>query len=225
MIIKLNGTTIGSQTRDVNEGWLRVSPDANQVLIGWNQITVKRTAGDFTITKIHLYVSYDASDEVAPTPDSMTWATEPNATGTTTITMTASTATDAENNGVEYYFECTVGGGNDSGWQSDPVYTDTGLTPGTQYTYRVKARDRSLNQNETGFSNPASATTTILNVADINEDGEVNGIDFAIFALAWQSNDTPTSNWNPACELAEPANGIIDGLDLKVLMDNWLSGH
>jgi hypothetical protein len=80
--------------------------------------------------------------------------------GDDTITMTATTATDVS--GVEYYFTETSGnpGGNDSGWQDSPTYTDTGLTSGTQYTYTVKARDKSGNQNETSASADASATTT-----------------------------------------------------------------
>ena len=71
--------------------------------------------------------------------------------------MTASTASDPS--GVEYYFECLTSGGHDSGWQDGTTYEDTGLAPGTAYTYRVKARDKSLNLNETGYSPEASATT------------------------------------------------------------------
>jgi hypothetical protein len=78
----------------------------------------------------------------------------------TAISMTATTATDPE--GVEYYFAETSGnpGGDDSGWQDSPVYTDAGLSPGTEYTYLVKARDESVNQNEGAWSAPASATTS-----------------------------------------------------------------
>jgi photosystem II stability/assembly factor-like uncharacterized protein/Tfp pilus assembly protein PilX len=97
------------------------------------------------------------SDTDPPTPDPMTWESPPAPAGPTSITMTATTATDPS--GVEYYFECTSGGGNDSGWQDSPTYVDTGLTPATSYTYRVKARDKSSNQNETGWSSEESATT------------------------------------------------------------------
>ncbi len=71
--------------------------------------------------------------------------------------MTATTASDAS--GVEYYFACVGGGGNDSGWQDSATYEDTGLSPDTQYTYTVTARDLSVNQNTTASSTAESAIT------------------------------------------------------------------
>jgi GH35 family endo-1,4-beta-xylanase len=97
------------------------------------------------------------SDTNAPTPDPMTWSTTPIATGPYTITMTATTASDPH--GVQYYFDCITTGGHDSNWQDNRTYTDTGLNPSTQYTYQVKARDKSVNHNETGLSIAQSATT------------------------------------------------------------------
>ncbi|MGB1129261.1 MAG: DUF6288 domain-containing protein, partial [Haloferula sp.] len=76
----------------------------------------------------------------------------------TSITMIAETAYDPS--GVEYYFTCVSGGGNDSGWQDSPIYTDTGLIAGRQYAYTVTVRDKSANQNTSEPSAPASATTT-----------------------------------------------------------------
>jgi hypothetical protein len=107
---------------------------------------------------MYLNTGGGGSDTDPPTPDPMTWASPPASAGPTSITMTATTATDPSD--VEYYFECTAGGGNDSGWQDSPIYVDTGLSPDTSYTYRVKARDKSSNQNETGWSSEESATTT-----------------------------------------------------------------
>ena len=89
-------------------------------------------------------------------PAPMTFATDPYATGPVSISMTATTATDAS-----YYFTCTAGGGNDSGWQASTTYIDTGLTPETTYTYTVKARDNAT-LNETDESAPLAATTTAL---------------------------------------------------------------
>lgn len=98
------------------------------------------------------------NDTTAPTPDPMTWESAPEGTSYDLVSMTASTASD-DNYDVEYYFECTAGAGNDSIWQSSSTYVDTGLEPSTQYSYRVKARDKSRKLNETGFSSAESATT------------------------------------------------------------------
>jgi hypothetical protein len=104
---------------------------------------------------IFLYID-NTVDTDPPTPDPMTWETPPQSTGPNSISMTATTASDL--NGVEYYFECLTIGGHDSGWQDAVTYEDTGLTTGTPYTYRVKARDKSSNQNETNWSTQESAT-------------------------------------------------------------------
>ena len=113
-------------------------PDANWENIGW--------AGTEPVP-----------DTDPPTPNPMTWATLPYATGTTSIAMVATTAFDSS--GVEYYFTCTAGSGHDSGWQASTSYEDTGLTPDTQYAYTVTARDKSINQNATTPSTAESATT------------------------------------------------------------------
>lgn len=73
--------------------------------------------------------------------------------------MTVTTATDES--GVEYYYTCTAGGGHDSGWQDNATYEDTGLLADRQYTYTVKARDKSADQAETTASAEFSATTML----------------------------------------------------------------
>ncbi|MBN1868144.1 hypothetical protein JW916_12740 [Candidatus Sumerlaeota bacterium] len=98
------------------------------------------------------------TDHTPPGPDPMTWATPPHATGVSSIAMTASTATDAEG-GVEYYFSNLTDPSHDSGWQSDPSYSDEGLSLATLYAYTVKARDVSFDLNETAPSDSQSART------------------------------------------------------------------
>jgi hypothetical protein len=102
-----------------------------------------------------LAAEYCPTDERPPQPDPSAWAPggEPAAISMSAIRMTAATATD--DSGVEYYFECTQGtaqGGNHSGWQDSATYEDTGLAVGVTYCYRAKTRDKSPNQNESGWS-------------------------------------------------------------------------
>jgi hypothetical protein len=123
----------------------------------------------------------------------------------TQITMTANTATDPS--GVEYYFTETSGnpGGDDSGWQDSPTYTDTGLTPGILYTYTVTVRDKSSNQNTAASSSPTSTTTT----------GTAPNIFTTYIA-------NPT--WGLAADDKAPGNDS-DGDRLPNTLEAWLGTH
>ena len=57
---------------------------------------------------------------------------------------------------------------------------------------------------------------------DFAPDGNVNLADFAIMAAAWLSDDTPSENWNPACDL--DGSGVIDAGDLMMFTEYWLEG-
>ena len=94
----------------------------------------------------------------------MTFASPPTAAGSTSITMTATTATDPS--GVEYRFN-NVTLATSSSWQDSPVYTATGLSSATSYTFTVQARDKSPAQNTTTASAPASATTQSTGSLDV----------------------------------------------------------
>jgi hypothetical protein len=123
-----------------------------------------------TAVSDHAPATTEAEDTTPPNPDPMTWATEPYATGTTSIAMIATTTTDP--GGVEYYFDETSGnpGGTDSGWQGSSSYENMGLSAGTTYIYTVKARDKSPNYNETEVSEHASATTEAEDTTPPNPD-------------------------------------------------------
>ena len=110
----------------------------------------------FKTRKVTDKISEDP-DRQAPTPNPMTWSSVPAANSSTTIAMTATTASDA--NGVEYFFHNTTISGHDSAWQDGTSWTDANLDPNTSYSYQVKARDKSGNHNETAYSTTASATT------------------------------------------------------------------
>jgi hypothetical protein len=106
-------------------------------------------------------------DTNPPTPNPMTWALQPNAASSTSIQMTATTATDNVGPTVSYYFHFsdspTLGtGGLDSGWQSSASYANSGLQPNHRYGYQVKARDSAL--NETSYSSPVVYKYTLADV-------------------------------------------------------------
>jgi hypothetical protein len=58
--------------------------------------------------------------------------------------------------------------------------------------------------------------------ADFSGDGIVNFIDYSIFAAAYLSKPND-ENWNQDCDIAQPADNIIDMLDLAWFVDEWLS--
>ena len=79
-----------------------------------------------------------APDTTKPTPNPMSFAVPPQTGGSTSITMTATTASDAS--GVEYRFN-NLTLGTSSPWQNSPVLTATGLAPSTQlHLHRPGAR-------------------------------------------------------------------------------------
>jgi len=55
--------------------------------------------------------------------------------------------------------------------------------------------------------------------ADVYIDGEVNNLDFAAFASAWQTS-LGEPDYNPDCDIV--ADDVIDINDLMVLANNWL---
>ncbi|MCH7228855.1 DUF6288 domain-containing protein, partial [Haloferula sp. A504] len=131
-----------------------------------NYLAFSQNRGPNAVDEIRIGDSFAAvagvkeslEDTTPPAPDPMTFASVPTAVDTSSITMTATTATDV--NGVEYYFICTSGNGSDSGWQDSPVYTASGLEAATEYSYSVLARDKSVNRNQTLASGVFSATTS-----------------------------------------------------------------
>lgn len=89
-------------------------------------------------------------------PDPMAWATAPYGISSSTISMTAATATACDGGDVEYYFEDYNEPGHNSGWLSfgpgeQAAWEDPCLLPDQEYCYRAKARNAS-SLFETGWS-------------------------------------------------------------------------
>ena len=102
-------------------------------------------------------IRYAGIDSTPPAPAPYIESIGPNSP--TSISMTATVSYD--DSGIEYFFENTSVDGHDSDWQDDPNYTDVGLDPNTEYSYRVKARDKSPAQNETGWSETVTIVTPV----------------------------------------------------------------
>lgn len=158
--IQINGT--------VHPDPLNVKNLAGQSITSANSFTVSLPKSSILFLTIPEKEDIDP-DNVPPSPNPMNWAVRPYVSASGSIAMEAMTASDL--NGVHYYFDCTSGGGHDSGWQSSPIYEDTGLTAGNTYTYTVKARDLSAQRNETILSpsvsvtmiSPLTSTLTLMN--------------------------------------------------------------
>ena len=120
-------------------------------------------------------------DVTAPVPTPMSFSSQPVATTSFSITMTASLASDAGSPPVQYYFDETSGnpGGTDSGWQSERTYTNNGLNPGIQYTYRVLARDSAAVPNQTTQSPAVNVTTPIIAGGKVITPAKTIGAAFA----------------------------------------------
>ena len=97
--------------------------------------------------------STPGADTTPPTPNPSTIASV-TVNSTTQITVIADTATDAVSSPVEYNHSI---GGVFQGWQSSATRVFTGLSPGTLYSFSVRARDSA--GNATTASAASTATT------------------------------------------------------------------
>lgn len=130
-------------------------------------------AADGTVTKIELLSTPNVEDVGLPANPTVlyTWAplmpaiatfdSPPTANGSTAVTMTAQPGEveyGQTGGTVEYLFTETSGnpGASSSAWQTSRSYTDTGLQPGTTYTYTVSMRAGALTS---ATSAPVSAST------------------------------------------------------------------
>jgi hypothetical protein len=173
-------------------------PDAWETANGFNPNDASDRNGhvfDPNYTNLEVYINSlcpdpYGSDLTPPSPELMTFSTAPYSSGALALSMTASAASDTS--GVQYYFMCVDGGGHSSGWQDSRTYTDTGLTAGVTYAYRIKARDKSALHNTTQSSEAFSATafTHACNnkrASDLNFDCQVDFLDFPFLATSWDA--------------------------------------
>ena len=172
------------------------------------RLTFTANAGDTVdIDDIVMSTTGDSGDIDPPSPDPMTWDSVPNATSGSTVTMTAQAATDAS--GVEYYFDCVSDACNDSVWQDSNTFTDKGLQDGMDYSYRVRARDKSANQNTTGYSSAETASTPPMSCTATST--HVESIVVSTFGIG-QGRKHGRASVTVADDCGDPVDGaIVDG--------------
>jgi M6 family metalloprotease-like protein len=107
------------------------------------------------------------------------------------------------------FFEVTtlsgtpVGGAQVNTWMQVQSVTANGLSLGTTYRFRVKARNY-YGQNETpwypdsGYVQQATTGASCARLGDVNQDGAVNGLDIAGFVRA-KLGAAPVGGENQAC--------------------------
>ena len=129
-----------------------------------NGVEAVTGGGDLATLTSFAFNNQSTADLTAPIPNPMTFSAIPSALSSFSVTMTASVATDASTPPVQYYFDETSGnpGGADSGWTTSRTYTNSQLSPGIQYTYRVMARDSAAVPNQTTPSSSVNVTTPII---------------------------------------------------------------
>lgn len=153
---------------------------------------VNLPAADGEVTRAELLLTPDAQINGLPAdpqvlytwspvrPDPAGFEAPPTAGSSSAITMRAITGVST-GDPVEYLFTETTGhlGATSSGWQSSPSYTDTGLQPDTQYTYKVTMRAGTY----TGQASEAVSETT-------HSAGSAGTITYDGFA-SWDTNSDP----------------------------------
>ncbi len=132
-------------------------------------VDIKNTLEGMCVTggRLNLYnavLLVQGGDNLPPLPDPAQWLIKPTATGLSTIVMQAVTAKDKS--GVEYRFDCIEDDAYDSGWQSSSLYMRSDYPQGATYSFRVQARDKSANRNQTQWSETLQ-TTTATGVDDL----------------------------------------------------------
>jgi pectate lyase len=171
-------------------------PDWWEQLHGLNPGSASDRNGDYNgdgYTNLEKYLNSIVSgaytpDTKAPYPNPMTWDSEPCVVSGGMVTLKATVAADYS--GVEYYFASVTDPNHNSGWQTSPLYTDSGLTNNAAYAYKVKARD-TTNHNETGWSltafTPEYSCTAFVD-GDLDRSCQVDAMDYSFLSGDYRGN-------------------------------------
>jgi hypothetical protein len=156
-----------------------------------------------------------------------TYANVPGSSAYSNITTTSIRANWTANGnpaGTQYYCENTTKGTN-SGWTTATSWNSTGLSPGTAYSFRVRARNG--NGVLTSWRSLGSATTLSADVCEcnLNTDHSCNILDYQLFIQDWGRTNcgTPPGTGNPPndCECDLNQDGKCNILDYQRFIQDW----
>ncbi len=150
--------------------------------------------------------SSTSNDTTPPSPNPMGWSVTPYTVGSSSISMTALTASD-DSGLVEYQFNCVAGasGCTNSAWQTSTSYTATSLSAGSAYSYQVVARD--LYNNLTSASAIATATTPSNSPPSAGNDSASTNEDSAITINTLANDSDPDGQSLSITTVGSAANG------------------
>ncbi|MHC4573093.1 MAG: C10 family peptidase [Planctomycetota bacterium] len=77
--------------------------------------------------------------------------------------------------------------------------------------------------NDTEVVDMGAYEFAFAHIGDFDDECDVDFDDFAVFALAWMTQDGQ-AGYTPVCDISVPADRYIDWHDLDVLTDHWLAG-
>ena len=145
-----------------------------------------------------------------------TLANAPGAAGFSNVTETSIRANWTANGnpaGTQYFCENLTAGTN-SGWTTNTYWNSTGLSCGTGYSFRVKARNGGyLETGWTGLGTRWTLPCADACEGDFDGDKDVDGSDLAVFAADFGRTDCDTGY---PCEGDFDHDRDVDGSDLAV---------
>jgi hypothetical protein len=204
--VSINGTSSTYlNIQNLNKSFLNRTTEMNGD--GSEKVFINNLSGQTNISTVDLSITPSA-DSVTVTIN--TWNTSGTYYKKWTESSASSTVTTSHivgDLGAGQYYQVKVDGAVIENLQAD----DSGQII---FTYSGGYCDKEFEVEELPRESPA----------DFNQDCDVDFADFSILAFSWLTEDGQ-AGWNPNCDIAIPADGVIDGKDLGIFMDNWLLGH
>ena len=164
----------------------------------------------------------------SPTSASCTLANPPATAAFSNITQTSIRANWAANGnpaGTQYYCE-NLTAGTGSGWTTNTNWNSVGLSPGTAYIFRVRARNAEGTATAwVSLGTQATEPSGDVCECNLNSDHSCNILDYQLFIQDWGRINcgTPAGTGNPPndCECDLNHDGKCNILDYQTFIQDW----